>query len=74
MKNNSGGYDGDDELRERAKKMTREELIELAEELERRAAIYRQIACDVGFHSNPFLLQHLRRTLDRGDSTDPAAN
>ncbi len=58
------GGDEDSELYEQAKKMTREEMMDLAEELERRAVIFRRLACDSEFVSNPWLSGHLRRFLD----------
>ena len=72
MKNNAGNDDS--ELREFAKKLTKEELLDLAEELERRAAIFRQISCDDGFHSSPFLFGHLRWTLGQDDQAGSAGN
>lgn len=62
MKNTAGKHD-DSELYAMAKRMTREEMILLAEELERRAIIFRQLACDDGFYHNQILLGCLRRSL-----------
>lgn len=70
MKHNHAG-DDDSELYAMAKRMTREEMKLLAEELERRAVILRQLSCGHEFFSNQILLGHLRRSLG---PIDPEAN
>lgn len=64
MKNNA---EDDSELREIAKRMTVEEMRELAVELEREAKVMRQFASCVEFAGPQILLGHVRWSLDQGE-------
>jgi hypothetical protein len=66
----------DPELREVVREMTPEEMLLLADELDRRAKVMRwfSICADGDFYSQAYALGHLRRSLFLAGESDPEAN
>ena len=65
--------DNDSELRDLAKRLTPQEMRDLAVELERRARVMRGFASCVEFAGEQILFQHLRWSLNQDASEEDQA-